>query len=60
MSTVDTSNESSLLLGVMSQARLFQGVRDARRPATNEAAFDRDGHEAGLEPSRPVQPHKSE
>lgn len=60
MSTVDTSNESSLLVGLMSQARLFQGVRDVRRPASNEAAFDRDGRDAGLEPSRPVQPHEPE
>ncbi|WP_287815110.1 hypothetical protein [Pseudomonas sp.] len=60
MSTVDTSNESSLLLGVMSQARLFQGVRDIRRPAANDVDFDRNAHNAGLEPSRPVQPHEPE
>ncbi len=55
MNTIGTFKESSLLLGMMSQARLFQGARDASRPASNQAAFDALPVPGPSEP-RPLQP----
>ncbi|WAH55587.1 hypothetical protein LZ023_21370 [Pseudomonas silvicola] len=56
MGTIGTFKESSLLLGMMSQARLFQGARDASRPASNQAAFDALPVVPSPSEPRPLQP----